>query len=108
MDIVVFEKYLNYNKDRVNITPIIITVIEIDEYNTEFICNKFSQFWDPIYKGCYNIFCGFLYNNIGGYCEYRNITREHLMGLNQHYKTEKETHKIKTCTMISLHDWEIW
>ena len=86
--------------------------VDIDAFETSnSLCDRYSQFWDPIYDNCYNIVCGFLYTNTGGYCDYRNITRKDLMELNQqrHYKTqEKENHEIKTCTMISLHDWEIW
>ena len=79
--------------------------------SSNFMCDRYFQFWDPIYDNCYNIVCGFLYTNTGGYCEYRNITRKDLMELDQrrYYKTKaQENHKIKTCTMISLHDWEIW
>ena len=86
--------------------------VAMDKFeSSNSICDKYVQFWDPIYDNCYNIVCGFLYTNTGGYCEYRNITRKDLMELNQqqHYKTKKqENHQIKTCTMISLHDWEIW
>ena len=82
--------------------------VNVDAYWSPKICDKYSQIWDPIYDRCYSIFCGFLYTNVGGYCEYRNITRKQLLKLNQYYKRERQGPQMETCTMISLHDWEIW
>ena len=39
-------------------------------------CDIETQIWDPVYRNCYNLTCGFLYSNINGACHYRNITLE--------------------------------
>lgn len=37
--------------------------------------DPFMQFWDPLAGNCYNISCGYHFQNRDGGCFYRNITR---------------------------------
>jgi hypothetical protein len=54
-----------------------------------------SQFWDPVKLTCYNVTCGFLYNNVGGRCVFRNISKTLL----------KESNR--ECFKISINPWEL-
>ena len=54
-----------------------------------------DQFYDPIYNNCYNIHCGFLYQNVAGRCAFRNIT-------------EAETaDNGEECFKVSLNPWQL-
>ena len=39
------------------------------------VTDPFVQFWDPLAGNCYNISCGYHFENRNGGCFYRNITR---------------------------------
>jgi hypothetical protein len=54
------------------------------------------QVWDGLRRACYNISCGFLYDNVAGECIYRNITQDLLRNAVD-----------KDCYMITLHPWEL-
>ena len=56
-----------------------------------------TQFWDSLMGECYNVSCGFLYENVGGGCVFRNITR----GLFVDYEDKDD------CVMITLMPWEL-
>ena len=54
-----------------------------------------SEFWDPVRQTCYKVNCGFLYNNVGGRCVFRNISKSLLKETNQE------------CFKMTINPWEL-
>ena len=54
-------------------------VLELDFLSLSPVHNcrtdPFMQFWDPLAANCYNISCGYHFENRNGGCFYRNVTR---------------------------------
>ena len=67
-------------------------------------CNVDNQFWDPVYRNCYNLTCGFLYQNIQGTCQYRNIT---LNKLEKNLERVEQTIEHDNCTLVKLKSHEV-
>ena len=67
-------------------------------------CNVDNQFWDPVYRNCYNLTCGFLYQNIQGTCQYRNITLNKLV---KNFERVEESVEHDNCTLVKLKSHEV-
>jgi hypothetical protein len=61
-------------------------------------CDPSSQFWDSLHSNCYNVTCGFLFENVAGGCVARNITQDQLNA--NLVRSDK-------CYMVTLHPWEM-
>ena len=59
-------------------------------------CDK-NQFYDNLLQRCYSLSCGFLYENMAGKCEKRNISEAEL--------NIKDS--LGDCFMVSLNEWEV-
>ena len=59
-----------------------LSSIELDFYSSQTkSCSmaEAKQFWDPVVGQCYNLSCGYLYENRLGTCSFKNITRQNLL-----------------------------
>ena len=71
-------------------------------------CERDSQFWDPVYQQCYNLSCGFLYQNtIDGDCRYRNITLLDKSGTLEAQPTNQVSSSNSNCTLVKLEAHEV-
>ena len=58
-----------------------------------------GQFYDSLFMRCYSISCGFLYENIAGRCEKRNISKSEL--------SLSISYSLEDCFMVPLNAWEV-